>query len=110
MRPNNRPAGNILSEEYVGGQVILSGHETPGEGEHKIMDFIRYEKAQPGYDPNTRWAFCGLHRSSLFFILFFWNTLRYQTFLCYKIVFCFPGPLSQLSQFSKDNSAPCDPP
>jgi 5'-3' exonuclease len=71
MRPNNRPAGNILSEEYVGGQVILSGHETPGEGEHKIMDFIRYEKAQPGYDPNTRWAFCGLHRSSLFFILFF---------------------------------------
>jgi 5'-3' exonuclease len=59
MRPNNRSAGNILSEEYFGGQVILSGHETPGEGEHKIMDFIRYEKAQPGYDPNTRWAFCG---------------------------------------------------
>jgi len=29
-------------------RVILSGHETPGEGEHKIMDFIRKEKSKPG--------------------------------------------------------------
>ncbi len=29
-------------------RVILSGHETPGEGEHKIMEFIRYEKSKPG--------------------------------------------------------------
>ena len=33
-------------------KVILSGHETPGEGEHKIMDFIRYEKSKPDYNPN----------------------------------------------------------
>jgi 5'-3' exonuclease len=33
--------------------IIFSGPNVPGEGEHKIMDFIRRQKQRKDYNPNT---------------------------------------------------------
>ncbi|KAF4659387.1 hypothetical protein FOL47_007603 [Perkinsus chesapeaki] len=48
------------NEYWKGIDVVVSGPDVPGEGEHKIMDYIRTMKSQPDYDPNTRHCVYGL--------------------------------------------------
>jgi 5'-3' exoribonuclease 1 len=41
-------------------EIIFSGHEVPGEGEHKILEYIRHQKSTSNYHPNLSHCMYGL--------------------------------------------------
>ncbi|CAG8002539.1 unnamed protein product [Penicillium olsonii] len=109
-------------------KIIISDATVPGEGEHKIMNFVRSQRASPDHDPNTRHVIYGLDADLIMLGLGthepYFRVLREDVFaqdsrprgckLCgqngHKAEECLGRPKEKSGEFDeKQNAAPLKP-
>ena len=48
-----------VNEDWMGIEILLTGSDVPGEGEHKILEYIRNYKLSEKYSPYTKHCIYG---------------------------------------------------
>eukprot|EP00768_Dysnectes_brevis_P004488 gnl/Dysnectes_brevis/3238_a4051_772.p1 GENE.gnl/Dysnectes_brevis/3238_a4051_772~~gnl/Dysnectes_brevis/3238_a4051_772.p1 ORF type:complete len:932 (-),score=273.59 gnl/Dysnectes_brevis/3238_a4051_772:66-2792(-) len=85
-------------------KVLLSDASVPGEGEHKIMGFIRQQRCQEGYDSQTTHCMYGLDADLIMLAL---ATHEPRFALLREVVFP-KGPVCTLCGQMKHDKAQCN--